>query len=108
MKDSQSTSERILYQDESKAVLKVLTDKLGFAIPRLRQYKNCLSWDSFKKCRSIKPLIENSNGQNTSLHESHATSETYLAVDPWIDELTHINKVKTNQEITITWFLQEI
>ena len=92
MKDSQSTSERILYQDESKAVLKVLTDKLGFAIPRLRQYKNCLSWDSFKKCRSIKPLIENSNGQNTSLHESHATSETYQAVDPWIDELTHINK----------------
>ena len=88
MKDSQSTSEGILYQDESKAVLKVLTDKLGFAIPRLRQYKNCLSWDSFKKCRSIKPLIENSNGQNTSLHESHATSETYQAVD----ELTHINK----------------
>ena len=92
MKDFQSTSEGILYQDESKAVLKVLTDKLGFAIPRLRQYKNCLSWDSFKKCRSIKPLIENSNGQNTSLHESHATSETYQAVDPWIDELTHINK----------------
>ena len=96
MKDSQSTSERILYQDESKAVLKVLTDKLGFAIPSLRQYKNCLSWDSFKKCRNIKPLIErlslNSNGQNTSLHESHATSETYQAVDPWIDELTHINK----------------